>query len=107
MTLCKISFFSSHPTWHTGDAKQVRVTDKEVLQNFPRLVGINHYDLRRGVSAGADPHQTGELVLLPQLSLLLLRDARERITRVNPEHGRFNTQKKCPDVYLELLLQFI
>lgn len=61
-------------TWHTGDAEQVRVTDEEALQDFSRLVGINYYNLGGGVSAGADPHQTGELVLLPQLFLLLLQN---------------------------------
>lgn len=59
-------------TGYTGDAQHVRVADEEVLQDVSGLVGVDDYDFRGGVCRGADPHQAGELILMPQLLLLLL-----------------------------------
>lgn len=96
-------------TWHTGNAEQVRVTDEEVLQDFAGLVGINHYDFGGGVCAGADPHQTGELVLLPQLLLLLLLNRPENNTLIRLGHLQhfFKIISTKSHFYLELLLQFV
>lgn len=44
-------------TWYTGDAEDVRVTDKEALQDVSRLVGINDDSLGGRLSAGTNPHQ--------------------------------------------------
>lgn len=59
-------------TWHAGDAKNVRVADEEVLQNVSGLVGVDDNDLRGGVCGGADPHQAGEFILMPEFLFLLL-----------------------------------
>lgn len=63
-----------HPlTWYTGNAEDVRVTNKEALQDVSRLVGINHNGFSGGLGAGADPNQRRQLFLLPQLLLLILQ----------------------------------
>lgn len=57
------------------------VADKEVLQDVPRLVGIDDDDLSGGLSTGTDPHQRGQLLLVEQLLPLLLHthNQRERV----------------------------
>lgn len=44
-------------TWNAGDAEDVRVADKEALQDVSRLVGIDDHSFGDGLCAGADPHQ--------------------------------------------------
>lgn len=59
-------------TWYTGDAEDVGVTHSEALQDVSRLVGVNDDNFSRGLGAGTDPNQRRQLVLLPQLLLLIL-----------------------------------
>lgn len=50
----------------------MRVADEEVLQNVSGLVGVDDCYFRGGVCGGADPHQAGEFVLMPEFLFLLL-----------------------------------
>lgn len=60
-------------TRNTGDAEDVRVAHQETIQDVSRLVGVDHNRFGGGLGASADPHQGGQLVLLPMLLLLVLR----------------------------------
>lgn len=60
-------------TWNTGDAEDVRVAHQETLQDVSGLVGVNDDSFGGGLGAGADPNQGGQLLLMSQLLLLILR----------------------------------
>lgn len=68
---------NSSLTWDAGDAEHVGVADEEALQDVPGLVGVDDHGFGGGLGAGADPDQRGQLVLVPQLLLLLLQTQRE------------------------------
>lgn len=59
-------------TWNTGDAEHVGVAHKEGLQDVASLVGVDDDGCGGGLGARADPNQRRQLVVLPQLLLLLL-----------------------------------
>lgn len=60
-------------TRNTGNAEDVRVAHQETFQDVSGLVGVDDDRFGGGLGAGADPHQRGQLVLLPMLLLLVLR----------------------------------
>ncbi len=62
---------SGQPTWHAGDADHVGVTGVKAVKQVRGLTGVQHHNLGGGVSAGAHPHPTGNLVLKNQLLFLL------------------------------------
>lgn len=51
----------------------MRVAHQETLQDVSGLVGVNDDSFGGGLGAGADPNQGGQLLMMPQLLLLILR----------------------------------
>lgn len=64
----------------------MRVAHQETVQDVSGLVGVDDDGFGGGLGAGADPHQGGQLVLMPMLLLLVLRATEDtwRQTAVRP-----------------------
>lgn len=109
-------------TWNTSDAEDVRVAHQETLQDVSGLVGVNDDSFGGGLGAGADPNQGGQLLLMPQLLLLILRAKEDIQCKKNQNTlsgqmsfvvaGNMIVFFKCQDdivctcLYLEFLVQF-